>query len=192
METWRAFLWPADEWIAAYASLGDRLFNSVQLFGIGHATELYLKACHAKLFGNCEATIKLGHNIRRLFAELKAGDSSFMPGYELRDEICNIHLEANSLENIPPELFEEYTHNYALYTVALLLPDLKYFGTPMKGFKGRQQTLSWIYPDYYWIGFFRNLRAWLGHPCANRIDVIAHHLRDEQLPDSARRFLSSL
>jgi hypothetical protein len=55
---WRAFLWPADEWLFLFATPPGGLI-SVKLFSIGHALELYLKAVYAKLTGDVKAAIGL-------------------------------------------------------------------------------------------------------------------------------------
>jgi hypothetical protein len=80
--------------------------------------------------------------------------------------------------------------HFELYAVAKLLPDLKYLGTPPK--RPRGSGLGWVYPNDYWIGLFRSMRMWLGHPSPHHIDIVALHLERPELPTVARWFLSQL
>ena len=62
---WHAFLRTADEWVINYSLLpACSSLIAVQLFSVGHALELYLKAANTKLTGNIDA-VRCAHHILR-------------------------------------------------------------------------------------------------------------------------------
>ena len=119
-------------------------------------------------------------------------DPQFMPGFDIRDSILARHLaEPESLGSLNKEELEHSGTHIELYTIAKLLPDLKYIGTPMK-IRPTPGGIGWIYPNDYWIEFFRLLRGYLGHPSSGFIDAIANALESGELPPRSVHYLEQL
>lgn len=148
---------------------------------IGHAVELYLKATLAKQTGNNSAAIGYGHNIKRLWDACKSNDANFIPEYKIRNIIfdksryvdgLNINDWYNDL--VASGEVEHYHRNQELYTIAWLLPDLKYTFAPSKVQGRKSEIVSWPHP--YWVDFFKAIRCYLDYPGAGRRDAIRFYL----------------
>jgi hypothetical protein len=188
---WLLSVGAGDEWLITYAI--PPLLRSVKSFAAGHAVELYLKAAVEKLTGNVEHAANFGHRIDKLWAECKRRDSQFMPQYEIRDSVLHADLFSGCdlTKEFNPTDLESYFQHLELYTVAKLLPDLKYDGLPMRRHSG-PYARAWIYPNPYWTRFFREFRKFLKFPEAGHRDTIAEHIRDGSLPPAAVAFLRGL
>ena len=161
MYDWHAFLWPADEWLVAYAISPSDL-ASVKLFSIGHALELYLKAAYAKGTGNVKDAIGFGHNIFQLWKACKDLDPNFLPGRELRQAVLDAMPLSEKYMSGPKHGadYEHYMKNQELYLAAKHLKDAKYAGLPAPKGKGLG-TFAYIHPNPYWVDFFREFRTYL-------------------------------
>jgi len=194
MHDWRSFLWAADEWIVTYSLLPLSLTH-VHLFTIGHACELYLKAAHAKLTGDITGTVKHSHHLKALWDDCKQRSSSFMRSFDLVEKVYGTTLpELTSglvAEGLSPEDRVNYIRHRELYIVFKMLPDLKYLGAPMKSVKG-PYAMGEIFPNDYWIEYFRDMRAFLGHPAPKFQDAISNCLDEGELPQRSRQFLTRL
>lgn len=189
MHEWHSFLEAADEWFITY-SLPPPL-TCVKLFAIGHTVELYLKAANTKFRKDINRAIKFGHNIKSIWNDCKK-DSKFMPSFEIKDSVFNRDfLSASEVERLDEADRLHYFRNQEFYVVAKLLPDLKYLGAPLKSVKGAY-ALGFIHPNPYWIDFLRELRDYIGHPQKNRLDIIAHHLQEDDLPQQSIQYLKGL
>ena len=188
---WNSFLWAADEWIIAY-SLPPSSLHSVKLFSIGHALELYLKAANARMTGDIDRAIKFGHKINRIWDDCKNRDSDFLPDYELRDSILAEDLfTGHVLECLSDDDREHFSKHRELYSVAKMLPDLKYLYAPLKTVDGFH-FLACIVPNPYWIELFKSLRDYLGHPQQGVFDTIMYHIKQGFLPNTSSSYLKGL
>lgn len=189
MYDWHSFLWAADEWFITY-SLPPVLIH-VKFFAIGHTVELYLKAANTKITGDIERAIRFGHQIKAIWDDCKAKDPTFMPQYEIRDDIYNRDLLSSPFEGLNKEDIIHLGNNYELYIIAKYLPDLKYLGAPPKTMKGKA-GLGLIFPNTYWIDFLKDMRRYLGHPEEGRMDTISFHIDSSTMPPETVSFLKRL
>jgi hypothetical protein len=128
---------------------------------IGHATELYLKAAHAKLTNNISGTVKKAHCLNDLWNECKQCDDNFMPEYELKDAVIDADLMGgHGYGHLSVEDQKHFGINAELYYVCKYLPDLKYLGGPLKRVTG---SFAWGAVSFnpYWIKFFKSFRKYL-------------------------------
>lgn len=189
MHEWDSFLWAADEWFISY-SLPPSLPH-VNLFAIGHTIELYLKAANTKFTKDIDRAINFGHNIKCIWDDCKK-DPKFMPNFEIRDSVFNSDFLSGSRTKGSAKADQlHYLKNQELYILAKHLPDLKYLGAPLKTVKGAY-ALGYIHPNPYWIAFLKELRDYIGHPKKGRLDVIAHHLQEGDLPPQSIQYLKGL
>jgi hypothetical protein len=187
---WTGFVSLADEFLVAYSV--PPLLVPVKLFEIGHALELYLKACHISRSGDVDAAMRLGHRIPELWRACKSLDSAFMPNHRLRDDILAAPIfQANPQHGLATADYLEFLEHQELYLVARLLPDLKYLGTRLRTIKG-QTGFGFVYPNDSWIPFFAELRRFLKYPDGKQLDMIEHHLESGKLPAQSVRFLSGI
>jgi len=190
MHEWHSFLRTADGWFITY-SLPPPDLTSVKLFAIGHTVELYLKAANTKFTNDIGRAINFGHKLKSIWDDCKK-DSKFMPSFEIKDSVFNKDFFSVSVVKSLDEVDRRhYLHNQELYIVAKFLPDLKYLGTLPKSLKSAY-GLGYIHPNPYWIGFLRELRDYIGHPQKNRLDIIAHHLQEGDLPEQSIQYLKGL
>jgi hypothetical protein len=188
---WDDFLWSADEWIVNY-SLPVMRLTSVKLFSIGHAFELYLKACNSKITGDIERAIKFGHELPRIWKDCKERDRTFLPDYELRDTVLARNLlDHKDYSKLSKDDAIHFLHNQELYVVVKYLADLKYLGAPLKRIKGAY-ALALFFPNPLWADLFKALRAYLGHPEAGKLDMLQEHISDSQLPQFSVQFLRQI
>lgn len=189
MHEWHSFLKPADEWFITY-SLPPPLV-CVKLFAIGHTVELYLKAANTKITGNIERAIKFGHNIKSAWDDCKKQDANFMPSYEIRESVYKADLFSGGYKTLHEDDLKHYLEHQELYIVAKLLPDLKYVGAPLKSVNDAF-ALGYIHPNPYWITFLKELRAYIGHPDRDKLDLISLHIGERDLPPQSVRYLKGL
>ncbi len=188
---WHCFLWTADEWIVSY-SLPPQSLMSVKLFSIGHALELYLKACYTKQTGDINKAISFGHDVPGIWAACKAEDSNFLPDHELREPILQRNiLDGKDLESLPrPDLMHS-VKNREFYLVSKHLADLKYLGAPLKTHKGPYAFgLSPCNP--LWATLFHDLRCYLKYPEPHEFDLLRDVQTKEQLPALTVLFLNQI
>lgn len=194
-EEWRKLLPTADEWFIAYSMPPNFSFVHIRMFLVGHAVEVYLKAAHAKIFGDLRAALAKGHRIDLLLSECQAADHRFMADYRLKPHILRmldklLLLDLAGIQQLSKGNLDHYGHHQELYMVAKHLPDLKYYGAPWKKLPG-SPPLGFVWPNDYWIQFFRELRAYLGYPGAGG-DHIKFQLDDGWLPPESERYLRRL
>jgi len=99
--------------------------------------------------------------------------------------------DSGIISNLSKDDFRHFMQNQGLYMIAKLLPDLKYLGTPMKFLKGAY-GLGQVVPDPYWIDFLRELRTYLQHPNRDGLDVIKHHIEENDMPRVSIAYLGQL
>lgn len=127
---WNSFLRTADEWIINY-SLPFPQLVSVQLFSIGHAFELYLKAANSRLSGSIAAAMKFSHRIDDMWNDCKTRDPDFLPGFELRPSVlkCSDLLGENGDRGeLSADDLRHFVKYQPIYIIAKHLADLKYLG----------------------------------------------------------------
>jgi len=191
MHDWLSLVYHGDEWFVSYACVPSGL-PSVVTFSVGHAVELYLKGTHTKVFGDIQKAINFGHNVKDLWDACKGYDKNFMPDYEIRDSVFASDVMKGTLDKrLSKDDQMHLLKNHTLYIVAKYLPDLKYLGVPMKTHKG-PYALGYVHPDPYWIGFFKDMRSYLGYPPKDRADFIEQQLDMGDLPGPAIRYLQGL
>lgn len=188
---WDSFLLAADEWIINY-SLPPMMLHSVKLFSIGHALELYMKAAYTKLSGDIDEAVGFRHDIPRIWAACRAKDPGFLPQYELRESVlARDLLSVEDYSQLARDDLLEFLQNQELYVVAKYLGDLKYLGAPLKKIKGAY-ALGYTFPNPRWIGLFRALREYLGHPSEHKTDLIRHHIENGFLSEISVEYLRNL
>jgi hypothetical protein len=194
MHDWRSFLWPADEWVVAYSILPLGL-TQVQLFSIGHACELYLKAANTKITGDAQCAVQFGHRLKDIRDDCKARAPTFMPTYDILDSVYRLGVNELSSGLAMGKLVGAERDNYVkhreLYVVFRMLPDLKYLGAPMKSVKG-PFAIGSMFPSDYWIDYVRSLRSFLGHPDSNHLDALREAAEGDELPQRSRIFLNRI
>jgi hypothetical protein len=193
-DNWRCFLMPGDHWLIGYFCLPLGL-TSVQPFMVAHAVELYLKAAYARHTGSVQKAMGKGHNVKGIWDELRQ-DPAFMPAYGLVESIYNqsaaMAIGGALAAGTSPEDSRKYFAHQELYLVMHLLADLKYIGTPIKAAKGGPISIGYIFPNEYWVGFFRELRNYLRYPATGELDHLAEALKGEDVPPRARFYLEKL
>jgi hypothetical protein len=189
--SWDSFLWTADEWIINY-SLPPGTLGAVNLFSVGHALELYLKACYTKFTGNIDAAIRFGHNVSEIWFACKKLEKDFLHTHELRRSILEQDLlRTADVEQLPREDLLHFLANQELYIICKYLPDLKYLGAPLKKLTGAfgMATAS---RNPAWAILFHDLRSYLGHPREGRIDIIRYYIEEGELPYGSVYFLKQV
>jgi len=188
---WNCFLDAADEFLIAYAKISLGATVPIQLFIIGHAVELYLKAANAKITGDVNKSVKFGHNLYGLWKACKT-DSTFMPNFEIRESLFKIPFYEEDIYKKCSE--EESTHfieNNNLYTIMKHQMDLKYGGAPFKTIKGGYMMLCLCH-NPYWIKFFKEIRKFLKYPSENNADHIKFQIQNGYLTNEAKNYLEQL
>ncbi len=190
---WHVFLQPADQWLINYSLLPtDLSLTAVQLFSVGHALELYLKAVNSKLTGDIYAAVEWGHKVDRIWDDCKKRDPKFLPTYELRMAVLSRDiLDPNDYSNWANEDLLHFVKYQELYTVAKHLADLKYFGAPLKSIKGAF-ACAWVFPNPMWADLFREIRIYLGLPENGQLDFISYYLENASLPSTSIDFLNQV
>jgi len=159
--------------------------HSVQLFTVGHAVELYLKAAHTKLLGDMQKAMRFGHNVRQLWDACKAKDPTFLTGREIRSSVLDVDfLNPAVRSGLSRGDQMHFVQHQALYIVAKHLMNLKYLRLPWVPPRRGPAAFGWIFHDDYWIAFFGDLRKYLGHPEKHRRDIIGD-LLDDVTPSAA-------
>jgi hypothetical protein len=187
---WNSFVWAADEWVVNCSlPSGNLILVSVQLFSVGHALELYLKACYTKLTGDIDSAIRFGHNVSEIWFECKARDNNFLPRHELRRSILDCEfLNMTDAERLPREDLLHFIENQEFYVTCKYLADLKYIGAPLKKIKGAY-ALGSVSHNPKWAVLFHDLRSYLGYPREDRTDIIRHNIDTGDLPPVSVQFL---
>lgn len=188
---WDCFLWAADEWIVNYSLLKVSI-PAVQLFSVGHAFELYLKAASSQISGDVDRAVGFGHNVIGLWRDCKGGDRAFLPEFELRQVVldCNL-LNADEYGRLGQNDLKHFLQYQEIYVVSKYLPDLKYLGAPMKRIAGAFAVGSWSRHPM-WAELIRSIRQYLGHPVDGRIDKLQYFIDQADLPVASREFLRSI
>ncbi len=188
---WDCLLSSADEWIVNY-SLPYSHLTSVKLFSVGHAFELYLKAANTKLSGDIDHAVNFGHHIPKLWADCKRFDPKFLPEFDLRQSVLDLNLLQDfDHSKLKEANFRHYMENQEIYIVAKYLADLKYLGAPLKNVKGAF-AFGVIYPNPIWTKLFRSFRKYLGHPSEGKLDLLAYHMENGELPKSSMQLLAEI
>ena len=186
---WDSFLPAADEWIINYSLICPEGLISVKLFSIGHALELYLKAANTKIDGDINKAINFRHDLPGLLYDCKKKDPAFLPGYELRQSVLDQDLlQGEVYSNLDKDDRKHFLENQELYVVTKYLADLKYYGAPLKKVKGAS-FLAMTPLNLQWAELFKELRAYLGHPQKDKLDIIQHHIEEGKLPPTSIEFL---
>jgi hypothetical protein len=188
---WNSFLQCADPWIVEYSLPPGRNYP-VKLFCIGHALELYLKGTNAKMTGDIDKAVRFGHSIKRIWDDCKSKDSAFLPDHELRDSIWAENLFTGHVwECLSDDDWEHFSKHRELYSVAKMLPDLKYIHAPLKTVVDFHY-LAGFWPNPYWIELFKNLRNYLGYPGQGDFDTVMYHIKQGFLPSASSSYLKGL
>ncbi len=189
----RSFINLADQFLVEYSLPGAIMGQTIKLFLMGHAIELYLKAAYIKNFNPKTIT---GHDLAKVFKECKNADPLFMPEYDLKEAVLNPNY---SIDEDSPfnEDDRHYLDNQDFYTLAKWGGHLKYFGTPIPQFSSTKplqgsQVIATMFPNPYWIGFIKELRKYLDHPQEGCIDYIKYYLESTELPAASKDYLSGL
>ncbi len=193
MHDWHSLAYHGDEWLVGYACTPPGV-PSVLIFSVGHALELYLKAAHAKLFGDFDEALGFGHRVKDLWDACKKGDCAFLPNHEIRDAIFSLDfLDQQVFKTLSRDDQLHFIKYQSLYIIAKHLQDLKYLGLPWKTRKKRGTTgMAWVQPDPYWITLFRDLRGYLGYPPHGKADFIKQQMDLGMIPPTAASYLSGL
>lgn len=190
---WERFLHAADEWLVVYSIILLPFSMSTRLFTVGHAVELYLKGTLSKLTGDIEAAIRYGHDIKKMWNKCKQLSNSFMPSFDIKGTVFKLDYVGGMPLDAPisQQDRKHYFQNVELYTVAKILPDLKYAGVSYKQHKGGMVLFSEPL-NPYWIKFFRELRTFLVYPQKDSADTIRFHIANGGLPAESIAYLEGL
>lgn len=191
--SWQGIYEPADEWLITCAITPFVL--SSHNFALGHTIELYMKAAYVKLYNITHLkddpnNLLHTHYIRKLLKKCKEKDNSFLPNYELRDNLFNkpyfgSYNEYKHLVNlgkIPKLSDEEHMHflmNQEFYFIDGFITNLKYGDMPIGKFPSGYAE-SWGFPSTYWIAFFKEIRGYFSKDLkdSHYEDLVAVYLRD--------------
>ena len=193
MYDWHSFAYQGDECLINFAC-ATPYTPSVNIFIIGHALELYLKAVYAKKFVDINVAIKFGHKIKDLWDKCKQKDPLFLPNYEIRSNIYSKDFfDSNSLSTLAKDDQMHFLKNRNLYIIAKHLKDLKYFGLPWKPARSKGVAIGSIQCDPYWISLFSEIRKYLKYPQPGKADLIEQLLSTEKIPSAnAQSFLRGI
>ena len=168
------------------------MLYGVKLFSIGHALELYLKGTYGKMTEDIGKAVRFSHKIKKIWDDCKSRDSAFLPDYELRDSILAENLfSGHVLERLSDDDREHFSRHRELYSVAKMLPDLKYLHAPLKTVVDFH-CLVGIWPNPYWVELFKNLRNYLDYPGQGDFDTIMYHIKEGFLPNGSSSYLRRL
>jgi hypothetical protein len=159
----------------------------VQIFAVGHALELYLKAIHCKLVGNIKSTMGFGHDVLRLWGAIKVSDPTFAPSFEIRQAVLEVKaLKGGHEKVLTIEDSKHYVVHQQLYIVMQHLADLKYLGAPLKSVTG---LIGFAFgsPDPMWAQLFAEARSFIGKDQVH--DLIAELIQSGDVPPAAAAFL---
>jgi hypothetical protein len=155
-----------DQFLISYA-LQTHVVVPAQLFLVGHAAELYLKAVLLSVEPDIPAS-KRGHNVGSMLKLMQALPEPLLKGYVLRPAVFQNYM-GGGLVPMSAMTDPDYLHyiaNQELYWISMYLADIKYLGTEHK-------TLPNAYGVFvrcanpYWVPFFREMRAHLCWPREN-------------------------
>ena len=181
----------ADDFLIGYAQLVHAV-PPVQLFCVGHAAELYLKAAHLKLNANINVT-KMSHRVGDMISALQAREPSVLTAYALREAVYNKFIgRLVPMTEIGDPDYEHYIQHQELYFVSQYLADIKYMGTAHKVMPTTFSIM--VAPcNPYWLPFFKELRCFLGWPAQGAwFDYIDRYLKEHLQNSQTRRFLGGL
>jgi hypothetical protein len=188
---WDSFLWTADEFVFTYAKMTFDVSGPTQLFFIGHAVEMYLKAANTKFTGDIDSAVSFGHKIRDLWNDCK-NDSTFMPNYEIRNSVYDKPFLEEDISTLYSQTdFMHYLKNQSFYIIAKHLMDLKYSGAPLKSIK-KPYGIASVSLDPFWIEFLKELRTYLDYPSTGIIDKIKLAIESGELDSNAAEYLKEL
>jgi hypothetical protein len=161
---WTSFLFTADDFIISYAQVSGVVAPTTELFLVGHAVELYLKAASTKLSGDINRTVNFGHGLYGLWKDCKHQDANFMAGYDIiQSTFDRMYFTPKALLRMSKSERMNYIINQNFYIILKYLPDLKYAGAPLRILKG-PYSMGTVSHDPYWIKFFAEIRTFLGFP----------------------------
>lgn len=86
---------------------------------------------------------------------------------------------------------DHYLKNQDFYMIAEHLMDLKYLGAPLKSIQG-QYAYVFMGQHPCWIGFFKEMRAYLNHPAPGLNDTIQLALEVGDMSPRTRQYLEGL
>lgn len=191
MACWQEFAMTADDFLIGYAQLIHPA-PPVQLFCVGHAAELYLKAARLKLDTNIDIT-KMSHRVGDMISGLQAREPSLLTAYALREAVYKKFIgRLVPMAEISDPDYKHYIRHQELYFVSRYLADIKYMGTAHKVMPITFSIM--VAPcNPYWLPFFRELRCFLGWPIQGMwFDYIDRYLKDHRQDSQTRRFLGGL
>lgn len=154
----------ADQFLIAYA-LQTYVVVPAQLFLVGHAAELYLKAVLLSMEPEVPAS-KHGHRVGRMLERLQALPSPLLADFVLRPSVFEKYMVESGLQPISAMQEPDYQHyiqHQELYWISKYLADIKYLGTEHKELP-RTYGMFIRSANPYWVPFFRELRAQLRWP----------------------------
>ena len=182
----------ANEFLIEYAVRTPFVSFPVKLFLVGHAAELYLKVALATLDKAADVR-RFGHDIARLIAACNAKSNGALADYVLRQAVLDCDFSGSWNDSHPiftaigSEDREHYFNHQELYHVAKALVDVRYWGGFMRTTKLWNSAMVW--PNPYWPGFFRGLRALFGSPVPG---AIVHAVESGRLAPESEHFLRQL
>lgn len=182
----------ADEWFVAYA-ITPTPMASVVLFSLAHAVELYLKACFGKTCGTIEETVRMGHDLPKMWQQLKTADPTFMPGFEIRKNVYEATGTAEDDEirtSLSPDDWTHFLEHRELYLVMKYVVDLKYLGGPMR--IEHCVYLSYSVRGSYWIRFLNEIRSFLMRGESEYFDHMSWLVHDGKFSEEAKEYLRGL
>jgi hypothetical protein len=186
---WKCFVSVADQWIISYSAPPDAL-SAVKIFSVGHALELYLKACYTKLTEDIDRAIRFGHDIPAIWFACKNLDSNFLPGRDLRQRVLETNLLSwNDYEQLDSDDLLHFLQHQEFYLVCKHLMDLKYVGAPLKTAKG-PMAFGWVSRNPLWADLFHDLRLYLN--CQEPGVLFSHFMEHGNLPKGSIMFLNQV
>lgn len=197
---WLALNMQFDE--SAFTDLGNQFLISyacsswagpfANLFNVGHAVELYLKAVVRRISPATDVST-YRHDVGRLLSDVQDRAAPLLSTYRLRQSAADAWL----LNPIQPNgfgidaNFDHYSAHNELYWISRYLMDTKYLFASQKGDLAKNSFICVVMGlNEYWQPFFKELRQFLIAGARPRApDRLELAVTNQALPLVAREYL---
>jgi hypothetical protein len=180
----------ANEWIIAYTFAQQGMLTldfsgyvtGPPLFLLGHALELYLKACLVR-----RGEQPWGHELFDMWKTLKL-DPAFIREINISQRLFDTFDlgDSGQFYKEPFSLQHQMVIMLMKYTA-----DLKYLGTKMKKVQGGGYSYGWLSFDPAVAKVFNGLRKYVSLPDGH-LDSLTAILAEPELPPSQREFIQNI
>lgn len=187
---------------SAFADLGNQFLISyacsswagpiANLFSVGHAVELYLKAVVRRISPEIDVST-YRHDVRRLLSDVQEKAAPLLSTYRLKQSAADAWL-LNPIQPIGLGVdadFDHYSTHSELYWISRYLMDTKYLFASQKGDLAKSPFAFVVMGrNEYWQPFFKELRQFfIAGASARTPDRLELVVANQAVPLEAREYL---